>query len=77
MLLQNIVKSPYFQKCCRDITDWNSLVDQIYYDVKHVEPWAHGKFDGLVFVGCIMLHYFVVTVSQSLTSYPSTYQKGT
>lgn len=42
MLLQNIIKSSYFQKCCRDILDYNSLVDQIYYDVKHVEPWAQG-----------------------------------
>lgn len=44
MLLQNIIKSSYFQKCCRDILDYNSLVDQIYYDVKHVEPWAQGEF---------------------------------
>ena len=44
MLLQNIIKSPYFQKCCRDITDWNTLVDQVYYDVKHVEPWAQGTY---------------------------------
>jgi pre-mRNA-splicing factor 38B len=55
MLLQNIIKSPYFQKCCRDITDWNSLVDQIYYDVKHVEPWAQGKQSVPVFfcVSCV------------------------
>jgi hypothetical protein len=44
MLLQNIVKSSYFQKCCRDITDWNLLVDEIYYQVKHLEPWAVGTF---------------------------------
>lgn len=44
MLLQNIIKSNYFQKYCRDITDWSALVDEIYYQVKHLEPWAIGTF---------------------------------
>lgn len=43
MLLQNISKSPYFQKCCEKLTDWNTLVDEIYYEVKHLEPWTAGK----------------------------------
>ena len=43
MLLQNISMSPYFRKCC-NITDWNALVDEIYYEVKHVEPWSPGTF---------------------------------
>lgn len=42
MLLQNISKSPYFQKCCEKLTDWNTLVDEIYYEVKHMEPWTAG-----------------------------------
>lgn len=42
VLIQNIAKSPYFQKCCREIADWNSLVDEIYYEVKSVEPWSSG-----------------------------------
>ncbi len=44
MLLQCIIKSPYFVKCCKDLGDWNALVDEIYYEVKHVEPWAAGKY---------------------------------
>ena len=44
MLLHNITKSQYFQKSCKKITDWNALVDEIYYEVKHVEPWTPGKF---------------------------------
>jgi hypothetical protein len=43
MLLQCIAKSPYFVKCCENIKDWNALVDEIYYEVKHAEPWAAGK----------------------------------
>lgn len=45
MLLQSIAKSPYFQKCCEKLTDWNMLVDEIYYEVKHMEPWTAGEFD--------------------------------
>ena len=44
MLLHNISVSPYFyQKCYGKIKDWNALVDEIYYEVKHLEPWTPGK----------------------------------
>ena len=56
MLLQNIVQSNYFQKCCRDITDWNMLVDEIYYQVKHLQPWAAGAFAIL----CLVWNYQIV-----------------
>jgi pre-mRNA-splicing factor 38B len=49
ILIQNIAKSPYFQKCYRDIKDWNALVDEIYYEVKHVEPWTSGMYNDNVF----------------------------
>jgi len=43
MLLANITKSSYFQKCCSKLKDWNAVVDEIYYKVTHVEPWTPGK----------------------------------
>lgn len=43
MLLHNISVSPYFQKCYNKIKDWSTLVDEIYYEVKHMEPWTPGK----------------------------------
>mmetsp|Transcript_19859 Transcript_19859/g.43322 ORF Transcript_19859/g.43322 Transcript_19859/m.43322 type:complete len:102 (+) Transcript_19859:100-405(+) len=43
MLLHNISVSPYFQKCYNKLKDWNALVDEIYYEVKHMEPWTPGK----------------------------------
>ncbi len=43
MLLQNISNSPYFQKCCNNLTSWNTLVDEIYYEVKSLEPWSNGE----------------------------------
>lgn len=42
MLLQNISQSPYFIKCCNNLKDWNTLVDEIYYEVKSLEPWSNG-----------------------------------
>ncbi len=44
MLLHNITASPYFQKCCEKLTDWNMVVDEIYYEVKHMEPWTAGEW---------------------------------
>lgn len=49
VLLESIIQSPYFtNKCCGEILDWNALVDEIYYSVKHVEPWAAGKCHNIV-----------------------------
>lgn len=42
MLLDAIKKSPYFIKCCRELSNWNELVDEIYYKVESIEPWAIG-----------------------------------
>lgn len=50
MLLQNIAKSPYFHKCVDTLTDWNGLVDEIYYEVKHLEPFTAGE--SLIPAGC-------------------------
>jgi len=44
MLLNNIKKSNYFIKICQEIHDWTSLVDEIYYRVDHMEPWAVGTY---------------------------------
>ena len=45
MLLSNISSSPYFvNKCCTELHDWNSVVDEIYYEVNHMEPWTIGEF---------------------------------
>jgi|AntRauTorckE5430_2_1112549.scaffolds.fasta_scaffold24011_1 pre-mRNA-splicing factor 38B len=39
MLLGNISKSGYFLKACNEVKEWTTLVDEIYYHVKHMEPW--------------------------------------
>mmetsp|Transcript_9431 Transcript_9431/g.20067 ORF Transcript_9431/g.20067 Transcript_9431/m.20067 type:complete len:523 (-) Transcript_9431:244-1812(-) len=64
MLLQNIAKSPYFQKCCEKLTDWNTLVDEIYYEVKHMEPWTAGagKVPSTAF--CLLLRLFTLRCTE-------------
>lgn len=49
VLLEKIIKSSYFQKYCRDITNWSTLVDEIYYSVKHLEPWDVGGEPSVAF----------------------------
>lgn len=44
MIISNISSCAYFvNKCCAELHDWNSVVDEIYYEVKHMEPWTIGK----------------------------------
>ena len=64
MLLQNMIKSQYFQKCCRDITDWTSLVDEIYYQVTHLEPWAVGSTRDPSTAFCLLLRLFTLRCTE-------------
>jgi pre-mRNA-splicing factor 38B len=45
VLLQNMIhSSSYFQKrCCGELHDFNAIVDEIYYEVKHVTPFQHSS----------------------------------
>jgi pre-mRNA-splicing factor 38B len=43
MLLRNTIQSTYFQKCCEKLTDWNSAIDEIYYEVKNMQPFQVDK----------------------------------
>jgi pre-mRNA-splicing factor 38B len=39
VLLQNAINSPYFQRCCETLPDWNAIIDEIYeQDLRHVQP---------------------------------------
>lgn len=68
MLLQNTIKSSYFQKCCRDITDWSSLVDEIYYQVKHLEPWATGSSKEVSTAFCLLLRLLTLRCTEKQMS---------
>lgn len=60
MLLSNISKSPYFLKCCNNLKDWNSLVDEIYYEVKSLEPWSNGTFNVIICLVYCILHSYSI-----------------
>jgi len=40
LLLKNTIHSQYFQKSCQTLTDWNAVIDEIYLEVKHVQPFS-------------------------------------
>ena len=46
VLRKNIVDSEYFRDTCGKLSSWEEVVDQIYYDVKDVEPWLSGNARG-------------------------------
>lgn len=69
MLLHNISVSPYFyQKCYGKIKDWNALVDEIYYEVKHLEPWTPGAL--LCLCRCMCCIFCFVAESHVLPCVP-------
>lgn len=64
MLLRNIAKSPYFIKCCQNLQEWGALVDEIYYEVKHMEPWADGGSKVPSSAFCLLLRLFTLRCSE-------------
>jgi pre-mRNA-splicing factor 38B len=68
-LLHSISSSPYFLKLCQNVNDWNALVDEIYYQVQHLEPWmiqgsgpAAHKVPSTAF--CILLRLFTIRCTE-------------
>lgn len=64
MLLQNISKSPYFLKTCNKVRDWTSLVDEIYFEVKHMDPWTQGAAKSPSTAFCLLLRLFTIRCSE-------------
>lgn len=54
VLKQNIVNSDYYNKSCIQINNWSDLVDEIYDNVDHVEPWMSGNARGPSTAFCLM-----------------------
>jgi pre-mRNA-splicing factor 38B len=62
LLLKNSIRSPYFQKCCQTLTDWNTVVDQIYYEVQSVQPFASAdKTPSTAF--CLLLRLLTIRMT--------------
>jgi pre-mRNA-splicing factor 38B len=68
-LLRSLCSSQYFLKLCQAVYDWNALVDTIYYDVQHVEPWmTQGSGTGAVKVPsqafCLLLRLLTLRCTE-------------
>eukprot|EP00562_Extubocellulus_spinifer_P029765 CAMPEP_0178720334 /NCGR_PEP_ID=MMETSP0699-20121125/23665_1 /TAXON_ID=265572 /ORGANISM="Extubocellulus spinifer, Strain CCMP396" /LENGTH=434 /DNA_ID=CAMNT_0020370755 /DNA_START=6 /DNA_END=1311 /DNA_ORIENTATION=+ len=68
MLLHNISVSPYFQKCYNKLKDWNALVDEIYYEVKHMEPWTPGAVKTPSTAFCLLVRLFTLRCTEKQMS---------
>eukprot|EP00531_Pseudo-nitzschia_arenysensis_P004373 CAMPEP_0116135870 /NCGR_PEP_ID=MMETSP0329-20121206/11423_1 /TAXON_ID=697910 /ORGANISM="Pseudo-nitzschia arenysensis, Strain B593" /LENGTH=516 /DNA_ID=CAMNT_0003630703 /DNA_START=7 /DNA_END=1557 /DNA_ORIENTATION=- len=62
VLLEKIINHRYFHKCCREITDWNKLVDEIYYSAQDLEPFAMGGQPSNAF--CLLLRLLTLRCSE-------------
>jgi PRP38 family len=61
MLLQNCILSPYFQKCCANLKDWNAVIDEIYYEVKSLQVFQVGKQPSTAF--CLLLRLLTLRMT--------------
>ncbi|KAI1724136.1 PRP38 family domain-containing protein [Ditylenchus destructor] len=42
LVLENIVQSTYYKNYLNEVTSFQQIVDEIYYNVSHLEPWERG-----------------------------------
>jgi PRP38 family len=61
LLLQNCIQSPYFQKCCENLNDWKSVVDEIFYEVKSLQVFQVGKQPSSAF--CLLLRLLTLRIT--------------
>ena len=43
MILANIQGSPYFKVTLYKLKTYHQVIDEIYYNVAHLEPWERGS----------------------------------
>jgi hypothetical protein len=58
VLRQNIQSSEYFSKTCQEMTVFEHIVDEIYENVDHVEPWMSGNARGPSTCFCLLFRLF-------------------
>lgn len=42
LVLENIVQSTYYKNYLNEVTLFQQVVDEVYYNVAHLEPWERG-----------------------------------
>jgi len=43
LIFQNIQQSPYFKNNLFQLKTYHEVIDEIFYSVKHLEPWEKGS----------------------------------
>ena len=61
LLLRNTIQSPYFQKCCQKLNDWNAVIDEIYYEVKSLTPFQVDRTPSSAF--CLLLRLLTMRMT--------------
>jgi pre-mRNA-splicing factor 38B len=64
LLLRNIVDSPYFQKCCQNLNDWNAVVDDIYYNAQHMQPFQNVNSKTPSSAFCLLLRMLTLRMTE-------------
>ena len=59
VLRSNIIYSDYYRQLCK-ISDFMELVDEMYNEVTHVEPWMSGNARGPSTAFCILYRLFTL-----------------
>lgn len=63
VLRQNVLDSDYFRETCCKLTCWEEIVDEIYINVNHVEPWMSGNARGASTAFCLLYRYIIFLFS--------------
>jgi pre-mRNA-splicing factor 38B len=63
LLLRNTIQSPYFQKSCENLKTWNAVIDEIYYEVKHLQPFSVDKSPSTAF--CLLLRLLTMRMTEN------------
>ena len=59
VLRSNVLNSTYFTQLCK-VEDFMDLVDEIYNEVDHVEPWMSGNARGPSTAFCLLYRLFTM-----------------
>jgi len=63
VLRQNIINSDYYNKTCLKLSSWDEVVDEIYENVDHVEPWMSGNARGPSTAFCLLYRLFTMKLN--------------
>ncbi|GIL42841.1 hypothetical protein Vafri_697 [Volvox africanus] len=63
VLRQNILGSDYYRQTCTSLNNWSDIVDEVYENVDHVEPWMSGNARGASSAFCLLHRLFTLKLN--------------